>query len=89
MKKISKADLSIKELVSLIEEDFLKTNDLIKDQIISKVDRIPELSSHIVGLGGKRLRPILTIACAKMLNVKNDHHITLAEIGRASCRETV
>lgn len=78
MKKISKADLSIKELVSLIEEDFLKTNDLIKDQIISKVERIPELSSHIVGLGGKRLRPILTIACAKMLNVKSDHHITLA-----------
>ena len=78
MKKISKADLSIKELVSLIEEDFIKTNDLIKDQIISKVERIPELSSHIVGLGGKRLRPILTIACAKMLNVKSDHHIILA-----------
>jgi len=78
MKKISKADLSIKELVELIKVDFVKTDNLIQNQIISEVDRIPELSNHIVGLGGKRLRPILTIACAKMLNIKNNHHITLA-----------
>jgi octaprenyl-diphosphate synthase len=78
MKKISKADLSIKELVELIKVDFVKTDKLIQNQITSEVDRIPELSNHIVGLGGKRLRPILTIACAKMLNIKNNHHITLA-----------
>ena len=78
MKKISKADLSINELIDLIKEDFLETDNLIKNQITSDVDRIPQLSSHIIDLGGKRLRPILTIACAKMLNVKNNHHITLA-----------
>jgi octaprenyl-diphosphate synthase len=78
MKKISKVDLSIKELVDLIQEDFLKTNNLIIDQISSEVDRIPELSKHIINLGGKRLRPILTIACAKMLGIKNNDHITLA-----------
>ena len=78
MKKISKADLSIKELVELIKVDFVKTDNLIQNQITREVDRIPELSNHIVGLGGKRLRPILTIACAKMLNIKNNHHITLA-----------
>ena len=78
MKKISKADLSINELIDLIKEDFLETDNLIKNQITSDVDRIPQLSSHIINLGGKRLRPILTIACAKMLNVKNNHHITLA-----------
>ena len=65
MKKISKADLSIKELVSLIEEDFLKTNDLIKDQIISKVERIPELSSHIVRKG-KQMRPMFVFLSAKL-----------------------
>ena len=78
MKKISKADLSIKELVELIKEDFIKADKLIKNQITSEVDRIPELSNHIISLGGKRLRPILTIACAKMLNIENNHHITLA-----------
>ena len=78
MKKISKADLSIKELVELIKEDFIKADKLIKNQITSEVDRIPELSNYIISLGGKRLRPILTIACAKMLNIENNHHITLA-----------
>ena len=78
MKKISKADLPIKELVELIKEDFIKTDKLIKNQITSEVDRIPELSNHIISLGGKRLRPILTIACAKMLNTENNHHIALA-----------
>ena len=52
--------------------------ELIKNQITSEVDRIPELSNHIISLGGKRLRPILTIACAKMLNTENNHHIALA-----------
>ena len=33
MKKISKADLPIKELVELIKEDFIKTDKLIKNQI--------------------------------------------------------
>ena len=78
MKKISKADLSIKELVELIKVDFIKADKLIKNQITSEVDRIPELSNYIISLGGKRLRPILTIACAKMLNIENNHHITLA-----------
>ena len=78
MKKISKADLPIKELVELIKEDFIKTDKLIKNQITSEVDRIPELSNHIISLGGKRLRPILTIACAKMLNTENNNHIALA-----------
>ena len=41
MKKISKADLSIKELVELIKVDFVKTDKLIQNQITSEVDRIP------------------------------------------------
>ena len=40
--------------------------------------RIPEVTAHLVGAGGKRLRPLLTLAAAKLLGYKGDHHIRLA-----------
>ena len=78
MEKTSKADLSLANLKKLIEKEFIETDKLIKNQINSDIDRIPALSKHIIDLGGKRLRPILTLSCAKMLKVKNKNHIKLA-----------
>ena len=78
MVKISKADLSLHNLKKLIKEEFNETDKLIKNQINSDVNRIPKLSKHIIDLGGKRLRPMLTISCAKMLKIRNKNHIKLA-----------
>ena len=78
MRKISKADLSLHNLKKLIKKEFNETDKLIKNQINSDVNRIPELSKHIIDLGGKRLRPMLTISCAKMLKIRNKNHIKLA-----------
>ena len=78
MVKISKADLSLHNLKKLIKKEFNETDKLIKNQINSDVNRIPELSKHIIDLGGKRLRPMLTISCAKMLKIRNKNHIKLA-----------
>lgn len=78
MEKTSKADLSLANLKKLIEKEFIETDKLIKNQINSDIDRIPALSKHIIDLGGKRLRPILTLSCAEMLKVKNKNHIKLA-----------
>ena len=60
MEKTSKADQSLANLKKLIEKEFIETDKLIKNQINSDIDRIPALSKHIIDLGGKRLRPILT-----------------------------
>ena len=78
MVKISKADLSLHNLKKLIKKEFNETDKLIKNQINSDVNRIPKLSKHIIELGGKRLRPMLTISCAKMLKIRNKNHIKLA-----------
>ena len=78
MRKISKADLSLRNLKKLIKKEFNETDKLIRNQINSDVNRIPNLSKHIIDLGGKRLRPMLTISCAKMLKVRNKNHIKLA-----------
>jgi octaprenyl-diphosphate synthase len=33
---------------------------------ISEIDFIPKLAGHLIDSGGKRLRPMLTIAAAKL-----------------------
>ncbi|MBO6782249.1 MAG: polyprenyl synthetase family protein [Alphaproteobacteria bacterium] len=44
----------------------------------SEVPLIPELAGHLVAAGGKRLRPLLTIASARMFGYEGRHHIGLA-----------
>jgi octaprenyl-diphosphate synthase len=51
---------------------------LIFNLIKSKVELIPEISSHTISSGGKRLRPILTLACAQMCGYSGTSHIELA-----------
>ncbi|MDO5612390.1 MAG: polyprenyl synthetase family protein [Paracoccus sp. (in: a-proteobacteria)] len=52
---------------------------LIRDRMASQhAARIPEVTAHLVGAGGKRLRPLLTLAAAKMLGYQGDAHVLLA-----------
>ena len=73
-----KNDEPIKELLDLIDKDFIKVDELINEQVISEIDRIPDISNHIINLGGKRLRPILTLTTAKICNYRGSMHIKLA-----------
>ncbi|MDE0765450.1 MAG: polyprenyl synthetase family protein [Amylibacter sp.] len=52
---------------------------LIKQRMASKeAPRIPEVTAHLIDAGGKRLRPMLTLAAAKMCGNKTPYHIHLA-----------
>jgi octaprenyl-diphosphate synthase len=53
-------------------------NRIILDRARSNVDLIPELARHLIDSGGKRLRPMLTIATAKMCGYEGDEHVLLA-----------
>jgi octaprenyl-diphosphate synthase len=44
----------------------------------SLIPLIPEMSAHIMAAGGKRLRPLLTLACAEIFNYSGKEHIILA-----------
>ena len=44
----------------------------------SPVSLIPQLAGHIIAAGGKRLRPMLTLASARMCGYKGDRHILLS-----------
>ena len=53
-------------------------NRVILDKAVSDVELIPELARHLIESGGKRLRPMLTLATAQMCGYQGDGHIWLA-----------
>ena len=53
-------------------------NRIILDRARSNVELIPELARHLIDSGGKRLRPMLTLATAKLCGYGGDGHVRLA-----------
>jgi octaprenyl-diphosphate synthase len=69
---------SLKPLLDLVTEDMSAINRIILDKAISDVELIPELAHHLIDSGGKRLRPMLTIAASKLCNYRGSGHIRVA-----------
>jgi octaprenyl-diphosphate synthase len=69
---------SVKPLVDLTKSGMERVNQLILSKAGSDVQMIPEVANHLISSGGKRLRPMLTLATAAMFGYEGDHHIKLA-----------
>ena len=69
---------SLDSLTQLLKGDLDRVNHLIVERMQSPVTLIPQLAGHIVAGGGKRLRPMLTLACARMCGYRGDRHVALA-----------
>ncbi len=65
-------------LRSLVDEDLKRVNHTIVDKMQSPVALIPQLAGHIVAAGGKRLRPVLTLAAARLCGYEGERHVSLA-----------
>ena len=74
---------ALTRLVSLVGDDFAAVNRTIVARMDSPVALIPQLAAHIVAAGGKRLRPLLTLAAARMCGYPKvagggERHVSLA-----------
>ena len=69
---------SIKALIDLTASDMRRVNELILSKAGSDVEMIPEVANHLISSGGKRLRPMLTLAAAQMFGYAGDGHVKLA-----------
>ena len=62
-----------------LADDLASVNLLIRDRMASRhAPRIPEVTAHLVEAGGKRLRPMLTLAAARMCGYDGPYHVHLA-----------
>ena len=68
----------LEPLSKLVAADMARVNETILARTGSDVAMIPEVANHLISSGGKRLRPILTLATAGLSGYRGDGHIKLA-----------
>ncbi len=67
------------QMAAYLADDMTAVNAMIRDRMASKhAPRIPEVTAHLVDAGGKRLRPMLTLAAARLCGYDGPFHIHLA-----------
>ena len=69
---------SIARLIELTRADMSRVNELILSKAGSDVEMIPEIANHLISSGGKRLRPMVTLAAAQMFGYSGEKHVKLA-----------
>jgi len=69
---------SLDPLFALVASDMNGVNAVILERMQSKVALIPELAGHLIAGGGKRMRPMLTLASASLLGYPGTRHHKLA-----------
>ena len=68
-------------LFDLLSQEMADVDHVINTRMVSEnAPRIPEVTAHLVNAGGKRLRPLLTLASAKLFGYTGPYHIHLAAV---------
>ncbi|MGK2911667.1 MAG: polyprenyl synthetase family protein [Sphingobium sp.] len=69
---------SLDPMMALVASGMNNVNSVILDRMQSRIPLIPELAGHLIAGGGKRMRPMLTLACAELLQYSGTRHHKLA-----------
>lgn len=69
---------SLEPILKLVAPEMNRVNAVILARMQSEIPLIPELAGHLIAGGGKRMRPMLTLACARLLDYPGDRHHKLA-----------
>ena len=72
------ARTGLEHLVELTRADLSAVNRIILERMESEVPLIPQLAGHVIAAGGKRLRPMLTLASARLCGYDGRRHLPLA-----------
>jgi len=78
VKETREAATPVDRLHAYLAADMAATDRLIHERAGSSIVLIPELARHLIDSGGKRLRPMLTIAAARLCGYRGHHHTNLA-----------
>ncbi len=69
---------SLDPMIQLVGPGLDAVNKVILERMQSEIPLIPELAGHLIAGGGKRMRPMLTLACAELLGYGGTRHHLLA-----------
>ncbi len=72
--------MKFEDIQQLIQDDVTKTDEVLVEHLSSDVALINQMSSYIVNAGGKRLRPLLLLLCARATDYQGTHHHLMAAV---------
>ena len=68
------------EIQALMKSELDLMNKILVDRLDSNVDLISQMSQYIINSGGKRIRPLLLLICAKATKYDGDYHYSMAVV---------
>jgi octaprenyl-diphosphate synthase len=74
----SPSQSGLEALSALVGDDLRQVNAIILEKMDSPIALIPQLAGHIIAAGGKRLRPQLTLASARLCGAEGTRQMALA-----------
>ena len=75
-----KVNDSFEDFYNWLQKDLNQVNKIILETLETEASLITELSNYIIGAGGKRIRPLLTLATARLCHYSGNRHLTLASV---------
>ena len=68
------------EIQALMKSDLELMDQILVNRLDSNVDLISQMSHYIINSGGKRIRPLLLLLCAKATDYEGDYHYSMAVV---------
>ncbi|MDC1386823.1 polyprenyl synthetase family protein [Candidatus Thioglobus sp.] len=68
------------EIHALMKSDLVMMDEILVNRLDSNVDLISQMSQYIINSGGKRIRPLLLLLCARATNYKGGYHHSMAVV---------
>lgn len=72
--------MQVKDIYAVVEQEFAAVDQLIHEQLVSRVPLVEKVAEYIVNSGGKRLRPLLVLLTAKALGECDEKAVKLATV---------
>ena len=70
--------MTLEEIRTLVRTDLASVDAMIRARLKSTVPLVDQVAEHIIGGGGKRLRPLLCVLVGRACGIENDKHIDAA-----------
>ena len=68
------------EIQALMKSDLELMDQILVGRLDSNVELISQMSHYIINSGGKRIRPLLLLLCAKATDYEGDYHYSMAVV---------
>jgi len=68
---------TVAAIVALVDDDMRAVEERLRERFESQIGAIPQIGTHLLGAGGKRLRPLLSVVAARATGAAIDHGIAV------------